>query len=130
MRRNLVILIGGVLSLWIILGVPAFFIAGETALLFTGTAAVICLVPGVGTMVWCHRKAGGTPEQRLAAVMGGTVIRIGAAIGMGMVLFIWQPLFHETAFLIWVIVFYLATLALEVTVLIRELPANSPQQQQ
>ncbi len=129
MRRNLVLLVGGVLALWILLAVPARHIWGDDAVLFSGAAAAICLIPAVLTMVWCHKTATGTPEQRLAAVMGGTMARMLTAIGAGVLLFFTVPAFHEPAFLSWVLVFYLATLALEVSLVVRELSAANPPQQ-
>jgi hypothetical protein len=127
--RNLALLVIGVLGLWALLFWPARAIWGEDAVLFSSAAAVICLVPAALTLVWCQKSLAGTPEQRLAAVMGGTMARMFVAVGAGVLLFFAVQAFHEPAFLIWVLVFYLATLALEVGLVVKEMSAANPPQQ-
>jgi hypothetical protein len=73
----------------------------------------------VATMVWCHFAFGGTSEQQLAAVLGGTGLRLLVAIGGGVGLSRSVPALDHPAFLIWVVVFYLITLALEITLVVR-----------
>jgi hypothetical protein len=127
--RNLALLTCGVLGLWALLFWPARAIWGEEAIIYSGTAAILCLVPGILTLVWCQKSARGTPEERLLGVMGGTMARMFAAAGVGILLFFAVPVFHDPAFLIWVVVFYLATLAIEVGLVVRELSTASPPQQ-
>jgi hypothetical protein len=129
-KRNLTVLVGGVLALWLLLAIPAQLVWGETALWFSGTAALLCLLPAVGTLLWSQWSFKGSPEQRLAAMMGGTMVRMFLAGGGAMLLFSAVPKFHESAFLIWVLVFYLATLGLEVFLLVREASAEGSTQQQ
>ncbi len=129
MKRNLALLVGGVLALWAVSAWPARSLWGDDALLFSATAALLCLVPGVLTLVWCQKSIGGTPEQRLMAAMGGTMVRMLVAIGAGFLLFFAVPALHEPAFLIWIVAFYLITMALEVSLVVRQISAaNTPQQ--
>jgi hypothetical protein len=126
--RNVALLVVGVLGLWAVLYWPARAIWGEEVLLFSGTAALLCLIPGILTFVWCQTSAAGPPEQRLLAVMGGTMVRMFVAAGVGIGLYFAVPALQEPAFLIWVLVFYLATLAIEVTLVVREVSAANPRQ--
>ena len=54
----------------------------------------------------------------MLAVMGGTGLRMVFVVGAGMALFYLHPDFNHAAFWIWVIVFYLFTLTLEMVILL------------
>lgn len=118
MSRRVGQLVFGVALVWLAALYPAKLISGESGVLFTGVAALICLLPAVGTLLWCEWSFKGSPERQLAAVMGGTGVRMFVVIGIGMALFFLVEEFEHTAFWIWVVVFYLATLALEIAVLV------------
>jgi hypothetical protein len=126
LKRNVALLIGGVVALWAVSALPARALWGDEALVLSGIAALICLVPGVLTLVWCQKSIGGPPEQRLLAVMGGTMTRMFVVVAAGFLLYYAVPALHEPAFLIWVVVFYLVTLAIEVTLVVKELSATNP----
>ncbi len=119
MTRQLGLLLFGSLVLWLLLGLPAWLVAGEIALVDTALACLLCLVPMTATLLWCHWSFGAAPEQQLLAVLGGTSMRLVVAIAGGIGLYHGVEALHRPAFLIWVIVFYLATLTLEVVVVVR-----------
>ncbi len=119
MRRQLGLLLFSTLLLWLLLGGGAALVAGPSALLETAVACALCLVPMVATLLWCHWALSGAPEQQLLAVLGGTGVRLLIAIVGGIVLHRTVEALHRPAFLLWVIVFYLATLTLEIVAVVR-----------
>ena len=125
MTRQIVQLVAGTLGLWAGLAAVAWLLAGDVALLHTAVACALCLLPNVATMLWCHYAFGGSPEQQLGAVMGGTGIRLVIAVGGGIALSRSVAVFAAPSFLIWVIVFYLATLALEIVLVVRRQTARA-----
>jgi hypothetical protein len=129
MIRQLGLLLVSSLALWLLLAGPAWLLAGTSALVDTAVALGLCLAPMTATLLWCHWAFGNAPEQQLLAVMGGTTLRLLVAAGGGIALFHGFEALHRPAFLIWVIVFYLATLTLEVIVVVRDqnLRAQQPQ---
>jgi hypothetical protein len=123
MSRSIATLIAGVLVFWLLAFYPARLLWGDEAVVFSAVAALLCLIPAVATLVWSKRALHGAPEQQLLAVMGGTGLRMMFAAGIGMALYLLSEYFHERSFLIWVVVFYLVTLALEVSLLLRSYSA-------
>jgi hypothetical protein len=116
--RSLGLLAGGSLAIWLLLAYPAWLLGGTPAVVFSAVAWLLCLIPTVATLLWCLRAERAAPEQRLLAALGGTGIRLVVVLGGGMALFHAFPYFHHRTFWIWVIVFYLLTLALEVGLLL------------
>jgi hypothetical protein len=121
MKRVLLLVAVGV-GLWLVLLGPAWWWYGEPALLHSGVALALSLVPAVATMLWA--TGNNAPERQLLAALGGSVVRMGVALGVGAFLFFEYPQTFSAAFLGWVLVFYLVLLALEVTLLLR--PAGPP----
>jgi hypothetical protein len=119
MIRQLGFLWAGSLLLWLIAALPASAFLGATALLDASVACGLCLVPMTATMLWCHWAFGGSPEQQLAAVMGGTSVRMLVVAGGGIGLYFAVEALARPAFLVWVVAFYLVTLALEVVLVVR-----------
>jgi hypothetical protein len=93
---------------------PVMFLLGEQQLLFSAVAAALCLVPMLATLLWAEISLGGAPEQVLAAVMGGTALRMVVVVGIGMVLYYKVPGFESASFWLWILGFYLWTLGVEV----------------
>ncbi len=118
MKRSLCFLIGGVLSLWLVICYPAYLLWGESAMAFSAVAALLCVVPTAATLIWSQRALKGTPEQQLLAVLGGTGVRMICVIAAAMVLYHSISFFHHQGFWIWVIVFYLLTLSLEISLVV------------
>ncbi len=119
MIRTVGLLVGGTAGLWLAAAYPAYQLGGEEGLVQSAVAALLCLLPMMGTLVWAGRALrGGRPEQALLAVMGGTGLRLLFVIGVAVALYLAAPYFHSRGFLIWVVVFYLVTLALEMALLL------------
>ncbi len=135
MTRSLGLLMIGTLGLWLVLALilwlalpsPDWLQWGESTVLFSGTAGLLCLVPTALTLVWTRFSFHGQPEQQLLAVLGGTGVRMAFVIGMGMVFYHLVPRYQHQQFWIWVIVFYLYTLALEVILLTRHMSREQVQ---
>jgi hypothetical protein len=128
----LFLLLGGTVGFWLLVFYPARLLWGDEAVFFSAAAGLLCLVPTAATLVWSHRALhGGSPNQQLAAILGGTGVRMAFVIGLGLILFHGVPELHHPGFLVWVVVFYLWTLALEMSVLLTRLPARgrSPNQE-
>jgi hypothetical protein len=63
----------------------------------------------------------GTPTDRVRHALLGMLVRMSVAIGGGLALYLSVPGFERTEFWLWLIGFYLGTLALE-NVLLRHAP--------
>jgi hypothetical protein len=117
--RTLALLILGSVAFWLVLSYPARLLWGESALMFSGVACLLCLLPAVATLFWCLKKSRTAPQQVVLAVMGGMGLRMFFVLGVGMVLFHAIPELHYQRFWVWVVVFYLYTLMLEVTLVLK-----------
>jgi hypothetical protein len=118
MTRSIELLVGGAIATWLLLLYPAYRLGGEAAILFGTVALLLCLTPTVLTMLWTRWATAQSPEQQLLAVLGGTGVRMGLVLTVGLALFRWSPPFSHVRFLFWLLVFYLLTLAIEITLLI------------
>jgi hypothetical protein len=132
LKQRLLLLIAGCLGLWLVVvaAVLAFrfwrdqgFDLGtednELLLLHSGAAVLLCLLPTAVTLAWCDLVLGGSPEQQLAAVFGGTGLRMAFVVSMGLVLYFNVDAFRVAGFWLWIIGFYLATLTLEMVLVVR-----------
>lgn len=124
MARRLLCLLTGSLVFWLLVVLPARRLGGgNLAVLHSGTALAVCLLPGLATLAWAQWAWRRSPEQQLAAVMGGTGLRMAFILAVGWTLYQWVPYYQEQlAFWVWLLVFYLFTLALDLTLLL----TNSP----
>ena len=93
--------------------------AAELIWLQSGVATLLCVLPCAVTLVWCDLVLGGSAEQQLAAVFGGTGLRMAFVVAVGMVLYFNLDSFHSSGFWLWIIVFYLTTLTLEMVLVVR-----------
>ena len=127
MSKRVLILVGGVAALWLLLALPARHLGGgDDAVLQSGLAALLCLVPATAVMVWAHWAFRQNVEQQTYVVLGGGALRMGFVLGVALVLTQVVGLFKDpTAFFVWLGVFYLATLALEIGLLVTARPKQS-----
>ncbi len=126
MIRRLLLLVSGSLAFWVLVGIPARLLGGgDLALAYSGTALLLCLVPAVLTLAWAGKALEGTIDQQLFLVLGGTGLRMFSVLGAAWVLYEWVPYYRLAAgFWVWVLISYLFTLALELTLMLAARPAQ------
>lgn len=128
MIKDLLWLVGGTVVFWALLTYPARLVWPEDPTFqWSMTAAVLCLVPTALTLAWTRWAYKGQAEQQLLAVFGGTAARMGVVIVVGMVLFLSIKEFEYQRFWLFVIVYYLFTLALEMVLVVRGTAAGPAQ---
>jgi hypothetical protein len=121
--RRLLLLVGGTAAFWLIVGLPARYLGGgDTAIAYLGTALLLCLAPGMVTLIWGESAFKQSPDQQLILVLGGTGLRMFFVLLAGWALFVWLPYYQQQSFLIWLLVGYLFTLALDLTLLLAGRP--------
>ena len=139
MKRRVGWLVGATLAFWLIILMlahrfwkdavwhdPLVLAGGETTELiipradvYSGVAVLLCLLPSVGTLLWSLWAVEQGPAQQLATVLGGTGLRMGFVLLVGLALYAFVPAFQDRpSFWAWVLVFYLLTLALEMGLLL------------
>ena len=124
MIRRLLFLVGGSAAFWLLVGLPARHLGGgDSAVVFLGTALLLCLAPAVATLVWGERAFRQSPDKQLILVLGGSGVRMAFVLLAGWMLYLWAPFYQRQAsFLIWLVVGYLYTLALDMTLLLAGRP--------
>ena len=130
MTRRLLLLIGGTLAFWVLVALPGRFLlddADSAARLigYSGTALLLCLIPTAVTLIWSRAALEKSPEAQLIAVMGGTGVRLFAVLLAGWALNQNVNFYQEQSFWYWLLIAYLFTLALEMTLLLTGRPANA-----
>src|SRR4051794_29235589 len=126
--RRVLFLIGSSLLFWLLTSLPFRMLAGDrdagdAAVVYAGTAVLLCLIPTSLTLLWSSYALKQAPEQQLTAVLGGTGLRIFGVLLMGFALYRWVPYFQKyPGFWPWLLVSYLVTLALEMTILLAGRP--------
>ncbi len=120
MIRRLLVLVGGSAAFWLLVGLPARPLGGgDPAVVFLGTALLLCMIPGIVTLIWGERALRQSADKQLILVLGGTGVRMAFVLLTGWMLYLWVPYYQrQNAFLIWLIVGYLWTLALDMTLLL------------
>jgi hypothetical protein len=121
----LLLLFGAAGAFWLLAGLPARLLGGgDAALVYSGTALLLCLVPAALTLAWAGRALQGTPDQQLALVLGGTGLRLFLVLGAAWLLYEFVPYYREHAgFWVWLLVCYLFTLALDLALMLAGRPA-------
>lgn len=139
MIRRLGVLVAGIVLLWAVLAALVWLLwdrliypehgpPRDVALVFSGVAALLCLLPAAGTLAWAAWGQGRSPEHQLYAALGGSGIRMFFVLGAGMLLTN-LTYFQQPGFWMWVLAFYLFTLLLEVLLVLRGQPAPAAKPQ-
>ena len=125
--RRVLLLIAGSLALWLLVALPARMLGGaDAAIIFSGTALLICLVPAVGTLLWVMWGLQWHPEQQPTMILGSTGLRLFFVLAVALLISQVVPYYQEqTGFWIWLLVFYLITLALEMGLLLSARPKKA-----
>ncbi len=137
MNRALQFLVGGTLLFGAAVSYPAYRLGGEVSLATAALAGLLCLLPTSATLLWAGWALDQSPTRQLAMLLGGTGLRMAVVLGAGLALSpfypgvvihglqivlgaSWEPsrLATITTLWLWLLVFYLVTLALEVAILV------------
>jgi hypothetical protein len=118
--RNILLLLGITALAWIVLAIPAWRLWGTETLLFSGVAAAICSVAAIGSIGVTGLASARAADQRLYAMLAGSMGRTVLVLLIGLVLYLEVPPFaREDGFLYWLLIFYLLTLVTEKSLLLR-----------
>ena len=120
MIRRLLLLVGGSAAFWLLVGLPARHLGGgDTAMIYLGTALLLCLAPAIVTLIWGERALRQSADKQLILVLGGTGVRMAFVLLAGWALFQYVRYYQQqSSFLLWLVVGYLFTLALDMIVLL------------
>jgi hypothetical protein len=129
-KTRLALFVTCVVTLWVIVAYPARYLGGNAALAYSAVAALLCLVPTVATMAWAGWALEKSPEQQLLMMLGGTGVRMAVVLAGGLALYLLVPFFHQRGFWLWILVFYLLTLALEMLLIVAGRHASDRPQSQ
>ena len=130
MTRALARLAGGTAALWLLAALPAGLAAlpaglaaGGAALLISAAAALICLLPAALTLVLTLRAQFRPPEERVGIILAGIAARMVLTLAGGLAFYASAPVARANpwALLAWGLIFYLATLALETSLVMTRL---------
>lgn len=120
MIKGLLGLVGGTLAFWALVSLAARLLwPGGPTLLWSTAAALLCLVPAALTLAWARWAYEDKPEGQLLAVFGGTALRMAVVMAAGLALFYGVEGFGHQRFWLFVVVYYLFTLALELLLVVR-----------
>ena len=129
MTRKLLLFLGGTIAIWLVSGPAAWWLWGEVGLVDSLVALATCAVPMAATLVIAHLATlSARPQDQVAAAFGGTGIRMMVALLAGIGLYLSVPALNHAGFLLAVVGYYLATLVLEVAILVgtqSKLPSSS-----
>jgi hypothetical protein len=132
-KSSLILFLTGAAAIWAAACGVALFLwedQREASLIYSATAAGLCVLPSTITLVWALSSSGGSPEMQRLIVLGGTGIRMFFVLGAGLALTSAVPYFQQRSFWVWVLIFYLFTLALEMAVVVRRLTATAARREQ
>lgn len=110
-----------VAAAWLVLAGPAWLVAGTLGLEGLSYAALLGLIPG--WLVFWFASRYGTANIAAKAVLGGMVLRMLVVLaGIALVSAV-RPMLGIREFVMWVLVFYLVSLAVETVLVLRNNPA-------
>jgi hypothetical protein len=130
--RRLSQLVLSSLAFWFVAGGAAYFLQDRDAdvVIFSGTAWLLCLIPGLATLAWASWSQQSTPDQLVLAGLGGAGIRMFFVGGAGMVLQGRVPYFQQGDYWTywgWILVFYLFCQTAELVILLGGRPRPTPE---
>jgi hypothetical protein len=105
------------LLFWLIVAYPVYRLWGEQVFVYSAVAAGLCLVPTAVTLIWGRWALRQPPQQQVVMVMGGTGVRMAVVLTCGLLLNMVEY-FQRQSFWACLLVFYLASLALEMVLLL------------
>jgi hypothetical protein len=113
------ILIACTFLLWGAVAYPAWLLGGEQALIYSLVAFALCLIPAAATLVWAEWFARQSPQSQPVTILAGSGVRMGLVLGVALLLYTQTAYFQQRSFWFCLLLFYLFTLALEVTLAVK-----------
>lgn len=120
MSRHLKLFVFGAFAFWAAVALPAYRLGGSAAFVYSLVALALCAVPTAALVYWTAQGGRRSPEETLLLVLGGSGLRMGVVLGAGLMLHLTLPYFQRVSFWLWLLVFYLYVLALEVYLVLTE----------
>jgi hypothetical protein len=122
--RRLTNLVLSSLAFWVVAGGVAYFLQDRDpeVFVFSGTAWLICLLPGLATLIWASLAERGAPDQLIVAGLGAVGVRMFFVAGVGMLLRARVSFFQQAdywTFWGWILAFYLFMQTVELLILLR-----------
>jgi len=114
--RKLLLVAGLPLAIGVVVAVPVGLTCGSAQWDFAGMAFGLCVLPGLVVVALGEYFIRTSPYGRLLALVVGTFVRLMAAFGGGVVIFLLagpSERADRIAFWLWVLFAYLATLVVE-----------------
>ena len=108
-------------AMWLLFAGPAVWLAGSAALEGLSYAAVLCLLPGcLAFFIAAQFRSVESPNLHALVMLSGTVLRLLFVLGGVLAVRAIRAELGFTQFLVWVIVFYFASLAVETRFLLKQ----------
>ena len=106
------------LTLWILLLLPAYWVAGPAGLEGLSYSALLCLIPG-WLAFWLAKNSDQPGKQASLAILASSVLRLLFVLFGTLVVQAVRSHLGLREFLVWLIVFYMATLLIETLLVLR-----------
>ncbi len=121
MIHDALTLVSAAALFWAATALPARWLTGGAwTLVYSGVAMLVCLAFGVLTLVGVEYARRRDPAGAPILILAATGVRMFGVLAAGLLLVFAVPFFSaERGFLVWLLVFYLFTLALEMALLLR-----------
>jgi len=124
--RQLGILLGSIAVLWLLLALPARWIWGNVVLLHSVVALSLCAVPAAASLIWATASIERSPDMLMFQVLGGMGLRMAFVLGVGLALYLGLPDDFSEVFWVWVLIFYMFSLFVEVCLVVRAKRTANP----
>jgi hypothetical protein len=124
MKNRLAQFVAGALPIGAALIGADLLVRGPAVWPATAAAFGLAFVPALATMAWAVLAFRTDPGLMLLAGLGGSGARMMVSLGGGFLLHQLDPGAFAVPFFLWLAVFYLLLLALEVTLLVRGQPMD------
>lgn len=125
MRHRLAVMILVTLLIWTVGAWIAHQAWGQESFVQSAVAMLLCLVPAVGTLTLALALRSRSQGEQMLAMLGGVGIRMFVVLGTGLGLYFLVPALRSDAYWIWLLIFYLITLALEVGLTVLPSPSEA-----
>ena len=122
-------LTAAVLGLWLLLAGPAYLVADVDGLEGLTYAGLICLVPG-WLLFFIASKSSDAGQQVAMTILGGMGLRMVFVLVGLVVIQSQRPDLGVREFVVWLLVYYLASVALETYVVVAALKKSQPRTDQ